>query len=678
MKKQHKWVRWMVMGVLPFYLFTFLPSNAQVGIWHNYLSYENIQDIQAAGNDLFVMASNGLYQYNKNDQSIYIYDKINGLSDTNISKIKWCQQGKRLVVVYGNMNIDLVETNNNITNISDIYTKAITGDKSIYGITVSGQYAYLACGFGIVKLNVKDAEISETYMFDYPVLAVALDDSNIYAQVKSNGVWKGSLSSNLIDKTNWQKTNSYPSFAEDKTDYNENYELVSTLNPGGPKYNYFGFMKIINGKLYTCNGSFTNAGVIQILENGQWTIYSTNGISEVADINHYRLSCLSVDPTSNDEHIFAGSRNGLFEFRNGQFVKYYNYTNSPIERTDGINANFEMVSGTIFDANGNLWFLNSSAPTASLIKLSTNGEFTKYNHSEYMKYNSGGFTNKSNPGLSKMIFDSHGMLWFVNETWTLPAFYQYNITDDTVRAYEAFINQDGSTIDMPSGITSIAEDLEGNMWIGTPAGPLLLEKDKLNEDNPTFTQVKVPRNDGTDYADYLLSGIRITCIGIDAAGRKWFGTNGNGVFLIGADNISQIHHFTSENSYLLSDNIQSLAINNNSGEVFFGTDNGLCSYMSDATTTSDEMSKDNVWAYPNPVTPEYTGLITIVGLTFNADVKILSASGALIAEGRSNGGTFTWDGCDKNGNRVASGVYMVATATNSGEKGTVCKIAIIN
>ena len=89
------------------------------------------------------------------------------------------------------------------------------------------------------------------------------------------------------------------------------------------------------------------------------------------------------------------------------------------------------------------------------------------------------------------------------------------------------------------------------------------------------------------------------------------------------------------------------------------------------------MTKETVYAYPNPVTPDYTGLITITGLSFNADVKILSASGKLIAQGRSNGGTFTWNGCDKDGNRVGSGVYMVATATKDGNKGTVCKIAIV-
>ena len=90
------------------------------------------------------------------------------------------------------------------------------------------------------------------------------------------------------------------------------------------------------------------------------------------------------------------------------------------------------------------------------------------------------------------------------------------------------------------------------------------------------------------------------------------------------------------------------------------------------------MTKDNVYAYPNPVRPDYTGPITVVGLTYDAEVKITTSNGTLVAEGRSTGGTFTWDGCDKEGRRVASGVYMVHTSTSSGDKGTVCKIAIVN
>ena len=114
------------------------------------------------------------------------------------------------------------------------------------------------------------------------------------------------------------------------------------------------------------------------------------------------------------------------------------------------------------------------------------------------------------------------------------------------------------------------------------------------------------------------------------------------------------------------------------GEVFFATDNGLCSYMSDATKAVDSPNDETTYAYPNPVKPGYTGPITIVGLSLNVDVKIVTTNGVLVAEGTSNGGSFVWDGKDKNGKRVASGVYMVQTADENGDNGTVCKVAVVN
>ena len=667
-------------SLLLFCLFAFLPFHvhAQVGTWHNYLAYHDVQQIQAAGNDLFVLASNNLYQYNKQDQSIYTYDKVNGMSDTNIALIRWCQQAKRLVAVYSNTNIDLIETNGNVTNISDVYNKIITGEKTVNNITIDGHYAYLACGFGIVKLNVKDAEISESYMLGFPVNAIALTDTHIYARSSNNnGVWSALLTSNLIDKSNWQQTTSYPTFDQANTDYDDNIELVNTLNPGGPDTNYFGFMKFLNGKLYTCNGDYQHKATIQLLKDNEWEVYPDEGISTITGVAYDALYCFDVDP-QNEDHLFAGGRNGLYEYNNGKFVNYYDYQNSPIEIFDGKlnHKEYQLVTGVKFDTSGNLWILNSQAPTTSLIKLS-NGAFTKYNETELMKLNDGGFTNKSNGNLSNIIFDSQGLMWFTNNNWVLPALYQYDTKTDALKAYEKFINQDGTTPGTIEGVSAVVEDKDGNIWIGTTQGPFLFEQSQWSESNPYFTQVKVPRNDGTNYADYLLSGIDITSIAIDGGGRKWFGTNGNGVYLISADNMEQIQHFTAAESPLLSDVIQSIAINQTTGEVFFGTDEGLCSYVSDATETNTEMNKDNVWAYPNPVTPEYTGSITVTGLTYNADVKIVAANGALIAEGKSNGGTFIWDGCNKKGERVASGIYMVVTATNTGEKGTVCKIAIV-
>ena len=636
---RYLWLRRMVIGVLPFYLFTFLPLNAQIGTWRNYLAYSDIQQIRAAGNDyLFVLASNGLYQYNRQDQSIYTYDKTNGLSDTYITNICWCPQAKRLIAVYQNSNIDLIDVKGNVTNISDLYNKLLTGDKTVSSIRMDGIYAYLICGFGIVKINMQRAEIAETYKPTHPEYPTSLPD-------------------------------------EDNSDYDKYIDIVKTLKPGGPHTNYFGFMLFTYNRLYTCNGDYNYSSPIQILNNNEWTIYQHEGISEQTGVSFQGSFCLDVDP-SNTEHVFAGSRNGLYEYLNGKFVKYYDHSNSPIEPFDGVNKEYQLVTGTKFDQKGNLWVLNSSAPTTALMKY-TNGSFTKMNHSELMKLNRGQLKNRSNGELSKIIIDSKGVMWFVNNNWVLPAIYQYNTDNDQIIAYENIVNQDGTRLNIQEGIRCVAEDLEHNIWVGSSVGPFMLESSEIEDGGSTFTQVKVPRNDGTNYADYLLTGIDISSIAIDGGNRKWIGTFNNGVYLISADNMTQIHHFTTDNSKLLSNTIMSIAINPTSGEVFFGTDKGLCSYISDATATNSEMTTDNVWAYPNPVEPGYAGPITITGLSLDADVKILTANGAIVNEGRSNGGTYVWDGCDQKGRRVASGIYMVATATSKGEKGTVCKIAIV-
>ena len=286
------------------------------------------------------------------------------------------------------------------------------------------------------------------------------------------------------------------------------------------------------------------------------------------------------------------------------------------------------------------------------------------------------YDNRSFEGMECLMFDSRGYLWFVNNYFRTPSLICYNTATDDIKVYSTFTNQDGTSYEL-SYVTCVTEDKEGNIWIGTNLGPFMLEASNITSGKEVFTQVKVPRNDGTDYADYLLSGVYINAIAIDGGGRKWFGTNNNGVYLISEDNMTQIKHFQTDNSPLLSDNVTALAIDNSTGEVFIATNIGLCSYQSDATAANSDMNKDNVYAYPNPVTPDYTGLITIVGLSYKADVKIAASNGRIINEGRSNGGTYTWDGCDKKGNRVASGIYYVLTANNDGSKGTVCKIAII-
>ena len=651
-------------------------ANAAIGDWTIHMAYSEPQQIERVGEQLFVRASNSLYLYNKADQSIQTFNKSTGLNDVTITNIAWNSTAQRLVITYDNSNIDLLDMQGNVTNVPDLYNKIMVGDKTINSITNSGKYAYIATNFGGVKLNVEMAEISESYLLGFGARIIQEGNADIYLRALDWKVYKCHKDDNAQDKANWQVTTSWPdvSLVVDNSAWDENIDIVRTLKPDGPKYNFFGFLKMHDNKLYTCNGGLwdkKNPAAIQILdiENSEWTTYNNDGVAEKYGINYQDILTLDIDK-SDSRHIMAGSQSGLFEFYDGQIVEHYNHKNSSISFVPGLEGNpdYEIISSVLFNGQGELLVANSHTKKPISIldrnkKMTTLDESDNIEHSENLKF---------------MGFGSDNKLWAYSDYWEHPAIYSYDFDRNKITEYSNFVNQDGIAITNVYRCQCISEDNKGNIWVGLDQGLFVITPEYKDNPEMGFYQIKVPRDDGTNLADYLLSGTDITAIAIDNANRKWIGTNGNGVYLISADNMVEEKHFTTSNSLLLSDIIQSIAIDNTTGIVYVGTEKGLCSYQSDATPTNEEMNKDNVWAYPNPVTPEYEGMITVVGLSLDADVKITTANGSLVAEGRSSGGSFQWNGKDSRGNHVASGVYMVITAKSDGTKGTVCKISIVN
>lgn len=755
---------------------TVLPARAATGSWQAYMAYHDITDIAPTGKCTYVLSSNNLFAYNVSDAAVTTFDKVTSLSDSYISMIAYNKTVKRLIVVYSNENIDLIDDNFDVTNIADIYNKSTTDDKTINSVAIDGIYAYLSTNFGIIKVNMRDAEVTNTYSLGQKISSCAIYNGNIYATSSSSGILMGKQTDNLLDKSNW--TNVTTTTVEKLYNYNGNligynsnciyqfnpstYDFTSlvsgsftylginggkmivgntttayifssltgktavTLNgyvksmsydatnscywmnrkdgelcsatlsedtltpvltsilPDSPRRNYFYNMTwhAANNTLYAAGGGindldrYARPGSIYSFDGNTWLNYDEDSIGAKIGITYYDINHIAVDP-SDPNHIFATSGGeGLFEFQDGKFVQRYNNENSPmhsaITNSDGTESQYYIrVDGATFDSDGNLWLLNSMSKNA-LIEYTKDKEWKTFNNTEFF-YNNGTISYYT---LRDIIIDSRGLLWFVNAHSKGPCLICFNPTTSVATRYSTFTNQDGTTLSV-TYVRCVNEDNDGNIWVGTNLGPLELTSSAISSGSTTFTQVKIPRNDGTNYADYLLSGVDISCITVDGGNRKWFGTTSNGVYLISADNMEMTHHFLSTNSSLLSDNIESIAINGKTGEVYFGTDEGLVSYMSDANTPSESMSKDEVYAYPNPVKPDFTGVITVTGLTSSADVKIVTANGKKVAEGTSNGGMFTWDGNDLDGKRVASGIYNVVTATSDGNKGTVCKIAII-
>lgn len=244
----------------------------------------------------------------------------------------------------------------------------------------------------------------------------------------------------------------------------------------------------------------------------------------------------------------------------------------------------------------------------------------------------------------------------------------------------SYIDQDNKAVSFYHTL-AFCEDAKGRLWVGTDKGVFeITNPTSVTSDIAKVNHLKVPRNDGTGLADYLLDAITVTGIATDSSNRKWISTSTAGVYLVSENGDQIIEHYDTNNSILPSNSVYAVACDPNSSSVFFATANGVVEYNSTSAPASENL--DNVYAYPNPVRPDYSGWITVTGLMDNTLVKIADSAGNVFFQGRSEGGMITWDGCNANGDRVKTGVYYVfashGTSNDSGSDGCVTKIMVIN
>ena len=424
------------------------------------------------------------------------------------------------------------------------------------------------------------------------------------------------------------------------------------------------------------------AGSVMKYEGNKWSYFDESGPKEALGNNDWYINVTDVVQDRNDSshHFVSAACSGLFEFKGGKLIKNYSYNNSPLTTiipTSRRPGYYVRITGLAFDSQNNLWMCNNECDTIVRIRKA-DGSWTSFYIPEIASY----------PTFDHVVFDRRGWAW-INSRRSTSAGHQAGViivnTNNNPGSPSGFSykfittikNQDGTTYS-PTLFSCMTEDVDGYMWVGCSSG-IFVSYAPANVFNNDFyfTQVKVPRNDGTNLADYLLSEVPIKCITIDGGNRKWIGTNGSGVFLVSADGLETIEHFTTENSPLISDDIYDIQINGETGEVFIATDAGLVSFFGDATDPAASLDKNNVLVYPNPVRPEYAGNISITGLAYDTNVKIVNAAGKLVNEGTSVGGEYTWNGRLASGKKCTSGVYYVLAADSEGKKGVVTKFLMV-
>ncbi len=469
---------------------------------------------------------------------------------------------------------------------------------------------------------------------------------------------------------------------------NSTFTLKTTsLRTASPLHDYSLHLRYAGDRLLIAGGHpnyspTSRPGTAIILEaDGTWNNFDyTSAATLFPNERFLDVTNIAQDPNDPKHHYVGTARSGIYEFRDSKCVGHIGLENAPFHSILPTNAHpqwFVVADGLTYDAEGNLWTLNCTegAQDTTIRVMRPNGTWIGIPCPEI----------KEASTLDRIFFDSKGRTWINSRRMNARGIFMLDTngtldrtSDDRRQLRSTIVNQDATTY-APDEFYCFAEDADGQIWFGSNLGPFVInDPDNFRASDFRFEQVKVSRDDGSGLADYLLSGIPILSIAIDGGQRKWFGSAGSGVYLISADSQEEILHFDTDNSPLPSNNVYDIAIDGTTGRVFFATDKGLCSYVSDATAPAEELNDDDVVAFPNPVDPDYRGPITVRGLTLDAEVKITSSTGQLIWQGTSNGGTFTWNGCDRRGRRVASGIYNVIASTSDGNKAIVTRIAFIH
>lgn len=466
----------------------------------------------------------------------------------------------------------------------------------------------------------------------------------------------------------------------------------SILTVSSPKRDLFYRMNFVGERMLVAGGINTQLAsyypvTFMFFEedhsgDSKWTLFDELSFKKMyPKLTHYNGVDLVQDPID-DKHFFgAVYRNGLHEYRmdaDGKvnFVKLYNYENSPLQCID-VNTsspwNYCTCTSLKYDSKGNLWMANQQTDTIIRV-MRPNGKWLSLYYPEIV----------CAENVLQYFFSTHGINFMVIYECGKRGFFGFdsggtlNVVDDDSRLLRNTItNQDGITV-VPTQFYCMTEDQDQQIWCGTNEGLFVITRPQEWFDSDfRFHQIKRNRNDGSGFADYLLSGVDITCIAVDPSNRKWIGTLSNGVYLVTHDGQETIHHFTKANSPLLSDRIHSIAINPDDGRVMFGTDAGLCSYTEDVVEPENDLSEDKLIVFPNPVTPNTNATVTIQGLTDGAEVKILSSSGQVIWGTKSIGGRVLWNCCNEQGKRVSSGVYHVVCNTHDAGKTIVNRIVVL-
>jgi len=708
-----------VIVVMAFSHTSLLAQQMTVGSWESHFSYAEGRHLAVGNGTVFCAAAHGLFSVKEN--IVEVIDKNRGLSGVSVSALNFFEEAQLLVIGYEEGIIDLVYTDH-IVSIQTISNIEMITLKAINDFVNQGNRIYLATDMGIALLDLTTEEISDFYSEIGPNGAVVsvqdlfLYNDSLFA-ISSEGIMAADLNANLFDFNNWffypetsiLKPASIFELSDGLAVLNEDYlfmksnevwdtllvlpevmnQVISTnqntyflsdqgvyemleravvpliqdrfssghdlivngeefwiadgdlglihitkdmdqqVRPNGPMYDGISGMDIIGDDLYVFHAPDPDTSLTETIEgysvfNGdQWEVNEIEGLNNISGAVQFKGQ--------------------LFLSSHGQGV--YDYAGAKL-LTDPELKNASITD--MWSTDDFLWFTNymSQAPLGSFDgeslsflssdQLGTTTPLSLNGSSENVLW----IKNSSIEGYGVIAFDpSKNLIWGVGPSSNIPS----------------------------TAVNDIEVNRDDELWMATKGGLAY------------FTDASFISEEAQAYVPYfenevLFEDENVTAVAFDGGDRLWLGSE-RGLWAFSKTLQTQIHHFTSENSFLPSSTILELAYDGQSGVLFVLTEEGLVSYQTNSSAPLS--SNSQVTIYPNPITASYDGDLIISGIVGDALIKFATIEGKILYETQANGSTASWDLIKFNGERLLNGIYLVFVTDLNGLEKWVGKFAIV-
>lgn len=444
-----------------------------------------------------------------------------------------------------------------------------------------------------------------------------------------------------------------------------NSSVFTNISPNGPIEDYAFKVTKTTNDLWLTHGSYSRTynpdlklqGISIFNKNNGWSKIPTSELQGAVS-----LAAIAQNPRNTSEVFVASGHSGMLKFTNKTNSFLFNQTNfleSVLLPPPNQNYVSVRINGMKYDKDGNLWLTNALVDNGIKV-LKSNNTWQSFNLSSIVPNPKGYY-------YGNIDIDKNGTKWVASYGTGVIAF------NEKYNNKYIVINEDNGNL--PSNdVRCVAVDNKNQLWIGTFKGLRIINSIDRFVSETELSATNIVIQEG-DLAQELFYQQVIQDIKVDGSNNKWVAIADAGVFQVTGNGQITLKRFTKENSPLPSNNVLDIEIDEVTGEVFFATDKGLVSYLGSSTKGSDNL--EEVYVYPNPVRPGYSGTVKIAGLMDKVNLKITDIEGNLVFETTSSGGTVEWDTTAFGKYKVSSGVYMVFVSSSDAAETTVKKIMVV-